>query len=113
MEYRIRKTKPGSINPARTRWRARAARVWDRLAITWMVAMASVSSTMAQEAVVRSFFTRASSFLVAIGPLVTLGCLFWGAANVLRERPAGKQWTAAAIFLAITILRGMLQGWWT
>lgn len=70
------------------------------------------AEAMAQEARVRGFFTRARDLLIFIGPAVTIGSIFWGGANVLRERPAGKQWTAAAIFLALTILSGVLQDWW-
>lgn len=87
-------------------------RRWEIAMMTFIVGLGFMPEAMAQEARVRGFFTRARDLLIFIGPAVTIGSIFWGGANVLRERPAGKQWTAAAIFLALTILSGVLQDWW-
>lgn len=90
--------------------------LWSRRSeltiLALIVVLGFMPDAMAQEAKVRGFFTKARDLLVWAGPAVTIGSLFWGGANVLRERPAGKQWTAAAIFLALTILSGVLQDWW-
>src|SRR5262245_25513199 len=87
-------------------------RRWDIALMALIVGIGFMPELMAQEARVRGFFTRARDLLIFLGPAVTIGSIFWGGANVLRERPAGKQWTAAAIFLALTILSGVLQDWW-
>src|SRR5262249_22316959 len=91
--------------------------IWSRrseIAILAFILVAGfMPDAMAQEARVRGFFTKARDLLIWAGPAVTIGCLFWGGAHVVRERPAGKQWAGAAIFLALTILSGVLQDWWT
>ena len=102
-----------------SRWACRTkqpGRTWTKRfeIVLWALTIFSffISEALAQDARVRGFFTRARDMLLFVGPLVTIGSIFWGGANVLRERPAGKQWTAAAIFLALTILSGLLQDWW-